>query len=57
MAGILYYHDSILYPFDVYLEIYLPGIRDTGNFGGCYFKNVILDSMAKEQSGNSMDDR
>ena len=26
IAGIVYYNDSILYYFDVYLEIYIPGI-------------------------------
>ena len=26
IAGIVYYNDNILYYFDVYLEIYIPGI-------------------------------
>ena len=31
IAGIVNYNDSILYYSDVYLEIYIPGIRNTGD--------------------------
>ena len=35
-AGIVYYNDSILYYSDVYLEIYIPGIQNTGGDRSCH---------------------